>query len=278
VRFTGVGAAIIAPAVAAAIAMAGCGRPHATAGTGPVMTLRVMTYNIEAGNGNIGRVADAIGALSPDVVALQEVDVHWSDRSGFVDQAAALGDRLHMEVRFAPIYRLAGVGTAVPREFGVALLSKFPIVSWRNDTITRLSTQDANPSPRPAPGLLDAMLDVHGTAVRVFNTHLDYRADPRVRRQQVTEMLAFIGSATSPTLVFGDLNAPPDAPELGPLLERLHDAWPPANGSGFTYPATAPVKRIDYVLTSRHFGVTSASVGATQASDHRPVIADLVLR
>jgi endonuclease/exonuclease/phosphatase family metal-dependent hydrolase len=114
--------------------------------------------------------------------------------------------------------------------------------------------------------------------VRIFDTHLDYRADPRVRQQQVTDMLAYIGDASVPTLLFGDLNAPPDAPEIQPLFERLHDTWPASAGAGLTDPADVPQKRIDYVLASKHFRVRSATVPVTLASDHRPVVVDLVLR
>jgi endonuclease/exonuclease/phosphatase family metal-dependent hydrolase len=74
------------------------------------------------------------------------------------------------------------------------------------------------------------------------------------------------------------LNAGPDAQEIAPLFERLRDAWPPDSGPGFTYPADKPVKRIDYVLTSRDFHVIAANVPAVDASDHRPVVVDLVLR
>lgn len=244
----------------------------------PGTALRVMTYNIQSGHGNLEATATAIRAASADVVALQEVDVHWAERSGFADQAAFLGERLRMHVLFAPIYRLpADSAGQPPREFGVALLSRFPIVTWRNDTLTRLSTQVPNPVPAPAPGLLEATLDVQGTRVRVWNTHLDYRGDPRVRRQQVSEMVADIGAADVPTIVFGDLNATPTAPELAPLFARLHDAWSPAFGSGFTYPADSASKRIDYVLVSSRFAVRAATVPDIQASDHRPVIVDLSL-
>src|SRR5512132_1585328 len=161
----------------------------------PELALRVMTYNIQSGHGNLDGTAAAISAAAPDIVGLQEVDVQGAERSNFADQAGTLGEQLHMEVRFAGIYRIPAADTTKPpREFGVALLSKYPIVRWRNDTLTRLSTQESNPVPAPAPGLLDALIDVHGTAVRVFNTHLDYRADPRVRRQQVAEMLSYIGA------------------------------------------------------------------------------------
>jgi endonuclease/exonuclease/phosphatase family metal-dependent hydrolase len=238
--------------------------------------IRVMTYNIQSGHGNLEATAAAIRAEHPDVVALQEVDVHWASRSGFADQARILGERLRMNVLFAPIYRIPGAVAGSPiREFGVALLTSLPIVSWRNDTLTRLSTQEPNPVPSPAPGLLDAMLNMHGVTVRVLNTHLDYRADPRVRERQVGEMVGYLAAANAPTIVFGDLNAPPGAPELAPLFALLRDAWSPANGSGFTYPADAASKRIDYVLVSPSFTVLQARVPDVQASDHRPVVVDL---
>jgi len=242
------------------------------------LPLRVMTYNIRSGNGDLARVAETIRGFAPDVVGLQEVDVHWADRSAFADQARALGGMLNMEVRFAPIYTLPGTDSGKPaRQFGVALLSKYPIVKWKNDTLTRLSTQAQNPVPGPAPGLLEATIDISGTPVRVFNTHLDYRSDPTVRKQQVLEMLAHIGDKPGPTLVFGDMNATPEATELQPLVQRLRDAWQGVAASGFTYPAEKPTKRIDYVLTSNHFRVRAASVAITEASDHLPVLVDLLL-
>jgi endonuclease/exonuclease/phosphatase family metal-dependent hydrolase len=238
-----------------------------------------MTYNIRSGNGDLSGTAQAIGAAAPDVVGLQEVDVHWAERSNFADQAAALGEQLHMQVRFARIYQLSGVRPEdPPREFGVALLSKFPILDWTNHVITRHSTQDTTAAPSPMPGFLEAALDVHGTRVRVFDTHLDYRADPHVRAQQVAETLAYIGFPSTPTLLFGDLIAPPDAPEIQPRLERLHDAWPASAGPGLTDPADEPRKRIDYVLASQHFSVGVVSVPVTLASDHRPVVVNLVLK
>jgi endonuclease/exonuclease/phosphatase family metal-dependent hydrolase len=240
--------------------------------------LRVMSYNIAYGHGDLARTAEAIRESAPDVVALQEVDVHWPERSHFADQAAELASRLHLHVRFARIYQLPGTDASQPlREFGVALLSRFPIIAFTNQPLVRLSTQTETPVPAPLPGFLEATIDVGGTSVRVFNTHTDYRPDPGVRQRQVAAMVAYIGEPSVPTLLFGDLNAPPNAPELQPLLQTLRDAWPASAGPGLTYPSTNPVKRIDYVLTSKHFDVRSAWVPLTMASDHLPVVVDLVM-
>jgi len=264
------------PASALALLAAACASP--TRSPEPATTLRVMTYNIRSGNGDLARTAEVIRGQAPDIVGLEEVDVHWADRSAFADQAAELASRVGMHARFARIYSLAGASGAPPREFGVALLTRLPITGFRNDTITRLSTQDPNPVPTPMPGLLDAELDAHGTKVRVFVTHLDYRRDPAVRARQVTDMLRYLGSSSMPTLLLGDLNATPDAAELQPLLGRLHDVWDTARGPGFTYPADVPRERIDYVLASQGFRLRDVQVLDTQASDHRPVIADLAIK
>lgn len=268
------GAIVLALATFGAL-LAGCTHPT-TAATAAAAPLRVMTYNIRSGNGNLAGTAAAIRAQAPDVVALQEVDVHWAPRSDFADDATALARQLGMQVRFAPIYIIPDSSRSTPREFGVALLTRFPITAFSNDTLTRLSTQVENPVPAPAPGLLDATIDVHGTPVHVLNTHLDYRRDPTVRVQQVREMLAHVDT-TVPTIVFGDMNASPSAQELQPLLARLHDAWIAGSGAGDTYPADAPMERIDYVLVSPQFHVRSATVPVTEASDHRPVVAELEL-
>lgn len=196
----------------------------------------------------------------------------------FTDQAAVLAERLGMQVRFAHIYALPGATAATPlREHGVALLSRYPIVAYTNHSITRLSTQAEGSPPAPMPGFLEATVDVRGTRVRVFNTHLDFRPDPAVRRQQVDETLAIIGHPSAPTLLFGDLNAPPGAPELQPIFKQLRDSWVVSADSGFTYSATAPVRRIDYVFSSSHFRVSAVAVFESLASDHRPVIIDLVV-
>ncbi|MDQ6718075.1 MAG: endonuclease/exonuclease/phosphatase family protein [Gemmatimonadota bacterium] len=262
-------------ACAALSLLAGCTRPSLGAHDIP---LRVMTYNIQSGHGSLDGTAAAIRAERPDIVALQEVDVHWAARSGFADQAALLGEKLGMQVRFAPIYNLAPDSGGKPmRQFGVAILSRYDVVSFENRVITRLSTQEQNPVPTPMPGLADAVIDVGVTRVRVLNTHLDYRADPRVREMQIADILRYIEGNAMPTILMGDLNAEPDAPELRPLFRRLFYVWETVFGPGYTYPADNPTKRIDYVLASPEIRGRSASVPETQASDHRPVVVDLIL-
>src|SRR6478752_5527608 len=99
--------------------------PTAAAAPPPVVAT-FATYNIHAGAGSdnvydLDRTAAAIRALHADVVGLEEVDVHWGDRSHWEDTVAALGRRLGMRTAFAPIYSLDPPAPGQPRrEFGVA--------------------------------------------------------------------------------------------------------------------------------------------------------------
>jgi endonuclease/exonuclease/phosphatase family metal-dependent hydrolase len=281
-------AALVSPATANATDTVATG----TTSVPPVLA-RVATYNIHAGAGSdnvydLDRTAAAIRALDADVVGLQEADVHWGARSGWEDTVSELGRRLGMDTAFAPIYDFAPLGDGQPRrQYGVALLSRHPIVAVENHDLTRLSTQDADPVPAPAPGFLEATVQVRGARTHVYVTHLDYRGDPTVRRMQVADTLRILGEDPQGAnqLLLGDFNAPPKAPELQPLWGALRDAWataPERTGApGLTYPALSPTKRIDYVTTSPAVAVVDAHTqddpAHLPASDHRAVVATVLL-
>jgi endonuclease/exonuclease/phosphatase family metal-dependent hydrolase len=237
-----------------------------------------MSYNIEYGHEGLDSVISVIRGEHPDIVGLQEVDVHWSARSSFVDEAALLSRGTGMNYRFAHIYQIPNAdSTKPPREFGVALLSRYPIVAFANRFITRHSTQDSTATPGLMPGLLDVIADIGGMKVRILNVHLDYRSDPAVRLRQAGEIIGYLGKDSVATILTGDLNAPPASDELQILSQHLRDTWQASDGAGLTYPAKNPEKKIDYVMTYGGFRVKKSWVPAVLASDHRPVVADLIL-
>jgi endonuclease/exonuclease/phosphatase family metal-dependent hydrolase len=255
-------------------ALHGCGGPG---GEATPSTLTVMTYNIHYGDPNLRATADVICGSGAHVVGLQEVDVHWGERSAFAHQAEELARACGMDYRYGPIYTLPPLEAgAAPRQFGVAVLSSLPILGWENHLLTRLSTQSES-APTPMPGFLQVTIEWEGGPVDVYVTHLDFRPDPAVRATQVADMLRIMGSMERPTVLLGDLNAPPERKELAPLFARMRDAWAHGEGDGFTFPGDAPVRRIDYVLVAGPLDVSSVRVLDTAASDHRPVMAELVL-
>ncbi|MFD3814518.1 endonuclease/exonuclease/phosphatase family protein [Streptomyces rubiginosohelvolus] len=276
------GALLAPPAAAASAHGSPSGEPGGTGGTGGRgLPLRVATYNIHAGAGmdgvfDLDRQTAELRFLQADVIGLQEVDRHWGSRSEWRDLAGELARRLRMYVFFAPIYSLDPAEPGGPRaEYGVAVLSRHRIVSAENHEITRLSTQDPNPVPAPAPGFGEAVVRVRGLPVHVYVTHLDYRPDPAVRVAQVADTRRIMAEDRGPKILLGDFNAEPAAPELAPLWRELADADPGAP----TFPAQDPVKRIDFVTVSKtRIGVRRAWVPESLASDHRAVVADLLLR
>jgi endonuclease/exonuclease/phosphatase family metal-dependent hydrolase len=234
-----------------------------------------MTFNIHTGIGadthlDLDRTAATIRAAHPDVVGLQEVDVHWSSRSDFADQAAELSRRTGMKVFFAPIYDLDG--TPHRRQYGVAVLSRHPLLWTVNHPITRLSTQDPAVPPTPMPGFAEAVVRTPAGPLHVFSTHLDYRPDPAIRAIQAEETRALLSRTPGRSILLGDLNADPSAPELAPLWTVVTPLV-----TRPTYPAQAPVTSIDQIAVSKGFEVQRVAVLDSQSSDHRPVVADLRL-
>jgi endonuclease/exonuclease/phosphatase family metal-dependent hydrolase len=246
----------------------------------------VASYNIQhgadsSGEFNLAHTARTIRRTAADVVGLEEVDKHWSSRSKWQDEPARLAHMLHMHVYFAHIYDFAPPSPGAPRrEYGLAILSRYPIKEAENHSITRLSTQTGSPKPKPAPGFPEVVVDIDGTPVHIYATHLDFRGDPSVRETQVSETLKILAEDGDHArqVLMGDFNAQPGAPELAPLWGRLTDMWAAAGyGSGFTFPANSPEKRIDYVAASGNIAKSGVRtrVPETQTSDHRPVVAQL---
>jgi endonuclease/exonuclease/phosphatase family metal-dependent hydrolase len=262
-------------------------------GPGPEVDLRVMTYNIQHARGldddvDVMRIADVIRDAGADVVGLQEVDVAWDERSGFEDQARLLADELDMHVFFAPIYSLDPVREGAPRrEYGLATLSRYPIIAAQNHEIMRFARWvHPGADPQPYPGFPEVTINVKGTHVNVFNTHLQSSSggdetDVWVRGEQVADMLEIIGTTPTNTLLVGDLNEDRTWPEatLDPLFDVFEDVWELVGiGPGYTAYDGDPDRRIDYVLTSPDLEVTSAEVIETDASDHFPVVADITIQ
>jgi endonuclease/exonuclease/phosphatase family metal-dependent hydrolase len=253
--------------------------------------LRMAAYNIHHGAGNdtctpppvttppaaecalnLERVADIVRGLDLDVIAFQEVDRFWA-RSGYVDQAARLGELLRMNVCYGGnLDHQADNHADRPHQYGTAILTKRPLLACWNTLLPRAAT---NTEQR---GLLHAVVKAHnGTPVHVYNTHLHTTVAERT--VQVPAVDALIAQ-TSPSVLLGDLNAQPTETTLAPLQARFQDAWIAAGmGDGFTYPAVpdaAPNRRIDYAFVTSDLVVTEAAVEITpdtaMAADHYPLV------
>jgi endonuclease/exonuclease/phosphatase family metal-dependent hydrolase len=243
----------------------------------PPRPLTVMTYNIHHGAGidgvlDLERIAVLIEKSGADVIGLQEVDRHWDVRSNWVDQPAWFARRLHMHYAYAANLDLPPVNLGEPRrQYGTAILSKYPIKDFSNTLLPLYPTGEQR-------GLAVAKIKVRGTDLRFANTHLTSNNNAE-RLEQARKVVELLGQSKTPTLLVGDLNAEATAPEIKTLTAVLNDTWTEVGvGPGNTIEAGNPTKRIDFQLHSAGLSPTKASVPVTPASDHLPVVASFTLR
>lgn len=269
------GSSVLALALATAGTLVACA---STPRQDPASALRVLVYNIHAGKDaageeNLGRVAALIRDTGADLVLLQEVD-RGTRRSGGVDQVAELERRTGFHGAFGRTLDYQG------GEYGIAVLSRWAILS---DTVITLPVEPAQEraggsyEPR---GALRVTVDAPGGVVGIVNTHLDASRDDAYRRQEVDavrRIAADVRALHPRTVVGGDFNAEPGTATIDAMLA---DGWLDASsicgdGDGRTYPADAPIKRIDYLFLAPVLGCSSARVLPTTTSDHRPVLVTL---
>ncbi len=242
--------------------------------------LTVLTQNIWGGapfwSDRRRALAHRISDLKPDLVGLQEV--HASDPDGKDSQAHELAELIGgFEVVFAP-----GRIEASGRSEGVALLSRHAVrasesivlTQDRDDVLDRLRLRV----------VLWTLFETSEGPVDVLVTHLSISRPARIRTIQ--EVLAFASrdrgvGARRKSLLMGDLNAGPSESTIGVLSDNgWLDAWPTSNGVGShggTWPAIAPIRRIDYILVrpSEGWVVHSCDRLPKGGSDHRGVTARL---
>ncbi len=268
------------------------------------MQLRLMTYNIKSGRyhpDGLEAVARVIEAQSPDVVGLQEVDEGMA-RTHRVAQADWLTRRLRMRGVYAPATEHDG------GLYGIALLSRWPIQTHERQRLFKSVYADAasrprhdseqrvmlgavvtpTPNPSPACPVGSNIWVAQGRGVKIIVTHLGLTSDQRV--SQVHELADFARAwqGDLPTIIMGDFNCDPEAPELAPLRERFQEACTVCGVQGdarFTFPSGPLGARmsdgwrgaIDYIWASRDVQVLSARVlmDETKASDHQPLIVEL---
>lgn len=220
--------------------------------------LKFLCWNIHHGRGADGeidleRIARVIGEQKPDLVALQEVD-RSTGRSGGVDQAAVLAEKLGMTAVFGKAMDFSGGG------YGLAVLSRLPVASH---DVHRL------PGPGEPRVALEVVLKRDGEDVSFVSVHLDHR-ESSTRVRQVEALLGAL-EGRARVVLCGDLN---DVP-ASPALERFGADWTlmAKKGRPGTHPAGDPEVEIDHVLLRGLGPAGPLRVLAEEAaSDHRPVV------
>jgi len=251
--------------------------------------VKVMSFNIAHGLGMDGtvdleRTAEVIEDSCASIIALQEVDRYFSDRSSFVDQVEWLSERLGMYAAYGANMNFAPEDSERPnRQYGNMILSKYPIKYVENHLLTQVYCPFGNNEQR---GILEAVIEVDGSYLSVFNTHLALKDDELA--VSIDEILAITGKSRFPRIIAGDFNASSSNVHMQKLNRQFKDAFlKMKRGDAYTYPAPYvnketeevfwPATRIDYIFSDSEVEVVQTAVIETAVSDHLPIVADLVL-
>jgi vancomycin resistance protein VanJ len=248
------------------------------------LAVRVMTWNIKYGFYDTAPLIDEIERCRPDLVFFQ-------DAVGSMD--GPLGSYFkNWQVRTAGQYVIA---------------SRFPLSAAEVHELSSPGGTSGN--------LLHCQARIGPTAISLYNVHFKTprrslnafrtaRREPwylpqaiqsfdhnvRTRILQASSMLEPLSREPGPVIVAGDLNAPDASLACAMLREAgLHDAFAErGKGYGFTYGhflfkyrlpwLKLSWMRIDHIMASAGFVTRRCWAGSGEASDHRPVIADLVLK
>jgi endonuclease/exonuclease/phosphatase family metal-dependent hydrolase len=225
--------------------------------------LRVMSYNV-GGHGarwskrHVEKVARTISEAGADVVGLQEVH-RGTKHSRLEDQAETLARLTDMSVQFGKSFDL-GAG-----EFGNAVLTRGEL---RSSVI----------HPLPGPGeprtLLHTVVGLPESEVHFYVTHLAAwgRWGRTARSVQIGGLVERLKQSNGPFVLVGDLNAPPNAPEIGTLMaaEMFRMC-----GDDVAFTHRYMRQRIDYVFADPGWTTASYQVIRSGPSDHWPVLVEL---
>lgn len=252
--------------------------------------MRLATFNILHGRSltddrvDVDRYAAAVTSLDADVLALQEVD-REQPRSQHADLTAvaaeAMGAVAH---RFVAAISgtpgatwMAATGREQPgtAQYGVALLSRYPVRTWQ---VLRLPTIPFRfpmwlPGPRkvlvvreePRAAVVAVVDTPHGR-LTVVNTHLSFV--PGWNRVQLRRLRRDLAAFPGPLVLMGDLNMTPPTPSSVTGWTSLAE--------GLTFPLEDPDRQLDHVLLRGSLPpVTAVSAPALPLSDHRALTVDV---
>lgn len=241
------------------------------------MDISVMSYNIHVGKGMDGRMSlerinDDIQKAGADLIGLQELD-RFTIRNP-MDQAAELGKLSGFNIVFSQNIDYQG------GEFGIAIMSRYPILDKR-------FLHYKQKADRESRGAL--AVKVHPDYLNIskpiwfITTHLGTDSTGEEQKNQVFELLDWMKDLEKEgyLIVSGDMNQTPMNPAMELFAPDFLDIWTEAGeGEGFTFNALEPSRRIDYLFIRRKdlFSCKKAFVLNSAASDHRPVIAQVVLK
>ena len=242
--------------------------------------LRFMTYNIKA----------YLARKTPDGFAKLAWEIARQDADVIVMQDA---EPISLDGELPAPLRAALKGRTIYMESQYIVASRYPLTQCKPGNMSYSATEDI---------FVHCTLTVAGREIDLFTAHFvsprgglnaargqaeggvrEWDTNFQDRLVQSIQLAAAVSRSTRPVIVAGDLNADESSPVVRRLLATgLRDAFSSSSvGYGYTLGhALRPgfsFLRIDHVLVSRDIGVRDCAPGGREASEHRPVLADLVV-
>lgn len=251
------------------------GRPDAGFDGVRVMSFNIKSYLATKKFGGFSEITAEIERHAPDLIVMQD--------------AQPLGDQPSDETVRKLQQALRGREVFAAGEYIVA--SRFPMRDCRVEDLS-YGTHERQ--------YIRCTVRAHGTDVDVVTAHFisprdglnatryeridglqEWQENFARRIGQSRKLALGVTRRPRPMIVAGDLNAAESSPVVQGLLKTgLRDAFSSA-GTGYGYTHGHSLRlgfsflRIDHILISADIGVQDCFVGEPDASDHRPVIADL---
>ena len=252
--------------------------------------MRLVTFNLLSGRSledgvvDPERLAAAVRRLDPDILGLQEVDLH-QPRSHGLDLAAIAAEAMGaVDHRFAsaldgtPGHRwVASTGEPVSEtpQYGVALLSRFPVTSWDVQRLPGVGPHFPVSLPRAMRSVLIgeeprvaliAEIAAPGGPLTVATAHLSFL--PGWNVAQLRAVNRRLGARPDPVVLMGDLNMPAPLPARATGLTAL--------ASHRTFPVRAPRLQLDHILLRGELGpIVATESMRMELSDHRALVVDI---
>ncbi|MEN8189023.1 MAG: endonuclease/exonuclease/phosphatase family protein [Thermodesulfobacteriota bacterium] len=243
--------------------------------------MRFLLYNIRYGTGHgvgyhmplpfagffkqndqvLGRIAEFIKSVSPDVVALIEVD-SGSYRSARDCQADLIARRLnHFHV-------------VEPKYGNGSLASRIPVLNKQSNALLTNKSIDSHRFHYFEEGVKRLVIEVELEEVAIFTVHLSLKY--RHRQQQLEHLHRLIKNVHKPVIVAGDFNTFGGVRELELFLgaSGLKNANIDDQPS---HPSHAPKRHLDFILHSEELTAENFRIPDIRLSDHAPLVCDFTL-
>ncbi|MCF1710850.1 endonuclease/exonuclease/phosphatase family protein [Tabrizicola sp. J26] len=227
-------------------------------------SIRIASYNIHKAVGtdrkrDPARIVRVISEIDADVIALQEADMRFGDRTGLLNLPA--------------LEELTGL-VPLPIERHRSSHGFHGNLILARNTEAEIVHHLHLPGLEPR-GALIADIAVAGHSLRVVATHLGLLAQSRlIQARAILERIH--GLDHRPTVLMGDLNEwrTGTRSSLRPFESHF-----PASHGGRSFPARYPMLPLDRILASERTKLVDFSVHDTPlsrvASDHLPITARL---